>query len=575
MPGALVVLLMLATMLGIIGGTFHTSLEASQRDRAYYAAGADVRLMIPRGPAAATFLVGGRGLTYIVGENPSALAYRDTGLLTSKGMGERITALGVASDTFADTAWYRPDFTSPPLPQAMKELGSYDQAARGIELPEYANRLGIWVRPSQPDPKAHLMVRFRDFQGEYYDLDMGDLGFEGWQYLWADLSWMRPLGIRQMQYRGRPPLVIVSIFLSSAGALERGAIYLDQMDTRVRGFDRARGGAYEEDVVVADFQSAEGWQAMQDPAQPGLYVLETSEAVARPGRKCVAFSWASRGASLQGIRPGRGEDPLPALVDRRFLDVADAAVGDTALLRVSNISVPVRIIGVADYFPTLYPGETSFVIVDLVRLVDYLNTRITTTFRGHGPDELWVHLTEPDAKPADITLPLILHGMKAHTTYVASEMVSSRVTHPLLVAGWSGLVVLCFFTIVLASTSSIMLYSYMDTRERQLEFALLRTLGFSRGQLNGIVWFGLILMVVSGIALGTWAGQMAGAAVLPLLEVAEQGTRITPPMTLQINWWTLFWYYGVLGIAAIVNCGVLARIMARREIQQVLRLGGV
>ena len=120
-----------------------------------------------------------------------------------------------------------------------------------------------------------------------------------------------------------------------------------------------------------------------------------------------------------------------------------------------------------------------------------------------------------------------------------------------------------------------MLYSYMDTRERQLEFALLRTLGFSRGQLNGIVWFGLILMVVSGIALGTWAGQMAGAAVLPLLEVAEQGTRITPPMTLQINWWTLFWYYGVLGIAAIVNCGVLARIMARREIQQVLRLGGV
>lgn len=124
---------------------------------------------------------------------------------------------------------------------------------------------------------------------------------------------------------------------------------------------------------------------------------------------------------------------------------------------------------------------------------------------------------------------------------------------------------LSFFTIVLTNLSSILLYSYMDSRERQMEFALLRTLGFTRGQLNGVVWFGLILMVSGGIVLGTWVGQLAGTAVLPLLEVAEEGTRVTPPMGLHINWQALFWYYAVLAVAAVATCGILGRILARRD----------
>jgi ABC-type antimicrobial peptide transport system permease subunit len=210
----------------------------------------------------------------------------------------------------------------------------------------------------------------------------------------------------------------------------------------------------------------------------------------------------------------------------------------------------------------------------LVRLVDYINSR--TTFSAKGPNELWIGLrdTAPEDIYTEISLPLLRLGIRPSSTYIATDMISEKVTHPLLVAGWSGLLVLSFFTVVLASASSILLYSYMDSRERQMEFALLRTLGFTRGQLNGVVWFGLILMVSSGIVLGTWVGQLAGTAVLPLLEVAEQGTRVTPPMSLHINWQALFWYYAVLAVAAVATCGILARILARREIQQVLRIGG-
>jgi hypothetical protein len=45
-------------------------------------------------------------------------------------------------------------------------------------------------------------------------------------------------------------------------------------------------------------------------------------------------------------------------------------------------------------------------------------------------------------------------------------------------------------------------------------------------------------------------------------------------MTLHVNWIALVGYYVVLAVAVIITCGVLARILARREIQQVLRIGG-
>ena len=44
MPGTLVVLLMLATAIGIIGSAFSSTLERSQEDRALYEAGADMRI---------------------------------------------------------------------------------------------------------------------------------------------------------------------------------------------------------------------------------------------------------------------------------------------------------------------------------------------------------------------------------------------------------------------------------------------------------------------------------------------------------------------------------------------------
>ena len=180
----------------------------------------------------------------------------------------------------------------------------------------------------------------------------------------------------------------------------------------------------------------------------------------------------------------------------------------------------------------------------------------------------------PRGSAADaIVAALNSRGIPVQKAYLASTMVAERVRQPLVSAGWGGLLVIMFLALVLASASGVMLFSYIDTRERRTEFALLRTLGSSNRQLNGVVWFNLFLVVACGVGLGTWAGGQIGASLLPVLEVAEAGVRVTPPMVLQTNWVTLLMSYLVLAGVTAGTVVWLAWFVAKLEVQQVLRIG--
>jgi hypothetical protein len=91
--------------------------------------------------------------------------------------------------------------------------------------------------------------------------------------------------------------------------------------------------------------------------------------------------------------------------------------------------------------------------------------------------------------------------------------------------------------------------------------------------MRGIVWFNLFLIVICGVALGTWVGQLIGATLLPLMELAEEGERVTPPMALTTNWLSLLVSYSVLAGVTLVTVIWLAWLSAKIQVQQVLRMG--
>ena len=584
-PGSLVALLMLATALGVVGSAFSATLTRSQDDRIRYAVGADIRITHD----GARRNRAGIGASEQIPQ--SAEVMRTEGSLLTEAFGsQRVSVLAVEAERFTAAAWWRPDFgNGAALSEMMRRLEPESGGeSPGLALPPGTESLTLWAQTGGFQERLiSVAARIRDGSGRHYDVPVGDVSGFGWQQIEESIALRQGRPGRESEAAVRPrldepPHTLINLQVIGRTAGDRpGVLYLNGLEAHTAADSDADSNANSNAAAtpVAPLESAAGWNVIEDYVRPGLYSLETSSGVARPGRGGSAvFSWSPGGIGAPGLYPGDAAPPLPAIVSPGILQATGAAVGDRISLGMSTFALPIEIVGVAEFFPTVDPREQPFVITDLDGFVDYANRHSRRVFGGAG--ELWVNAgiapgdraAAQDAaqRAADTVSGL---GLNISRTLVAESEAELRARQPLANAGWGGLLVIMFLALVLASASGIALFCWLDTRERQTEFALLRTLGSSRGQLNAVVWFNLAVVVIAGVAVGTWAGAQIGAALLPVLEVSEGGVRATPPLTLETDWRMLALAYAVLGIVSIVTVIWLAVVTGRLEVQRVLRAG--
>ena len=611
-PGSLVVLLMLTTSLGVIGSTFRSTMEQSQIDRALYAAGSDVRFEhgMNRAPVS---LLGLSNLTRRLDTvDTISETLRSSGTISTSGLDQRdITILGIDTNNFEKVSWYRRDLIGDlSINEVSTILNPADTeetpiiTEHGILLPSSATTLSIWVNPGNLDPQSKILGRVRDSSGYYFDILFGYLDFEGfeldskgWVRLDADIfpkmNWTRrsilnPITVR-IDDRGFPSYVgavppftlqSIRVDIGSSTYRESGAIFLGELI--------ASGPLNPEGERIEDHNTfLQQWHIIDDLTVPGLFAFEYSSSVTLPtdrdidpntrliGRQAdspgsAVLSWIPGGLSTPSIAFGAKEVPMPAIVSKSLLEIANAKLGDDLTLGTIDALVPVRAIASTDYFPTLDPMESPFVVTDLTNLNHYTNLR-AEKLTG-GSNEMWISMLENE--PGELLAEeLSSNGVVLSEIFVADNMVSDRINNPLVNAGWGGLLLLMFFALVLASASGVMLYCYADSIERKAEYAILRTLGFTKSQLNGVVWFNLLLVMIFGIVVGTIAGYQIGSSILPVLEITEEGVRVTPPMILTMNWGLLLLTYIILGIIASITILWLSWITNKMDLQSVLRIG--
>jgi hypothetical protein len=571
-PGSLVVLLMLATSLGIIGSAFDSTLERSQRDRAKYQAGADLWLQ----HNGSTSLGSTSGISQSLIEAGlvanAAEGHRFSARPLTEGFGStRLTALAVDSGTFGQVGWYRPDFArGKELPELMAAIAPDDSRFEedGLRLPLDSTGLALWVYADRPETRLFLQARLLDSRGRYFDVPLADLSARGWQKAEGRIELSQPPAVQpRLGQPGAtnlaPPYTLLSIQVTARSSVsDPGAIFFDSLAAITPGGEQE----------LAGFHTLGKWQVVEDYVTPSLHSLDLSPSVTREGHGASAsFGWSPGSTGLRGIRYGNTEEAMPVIVSAALLEITGAKLGDTLALGVTTFAVPVKIVAVADYFPTLDPQEEPFVVADLRTLTHYGNRHNARVIGG--PDELWLDLMDGQETGPGVISALAEQGLKLRDYRLSSDLVQQRLDQPLTNASWGGLLVLMFLALVLASASGIVLFCYLDTRERQTEFALLRTLGSSRNQINGIVWFNLMVIVACGVGLGAWSGQQIGTSILPVLEIAEGGSRVTPPMVLQTSWGALLIAYLVLAGVTFGTVLWLAWFTTRMEIQQVLRAG--
>ena len=568
-PGALVVLVALATALGVIGSSFSSTLERSQRERAMYEVGADLRV---RHSGDAIPLEEHHLTAAIADDANGAEAYRINGHLLSQGFSAtRLSLLAVDASDLSETAWYRADFgNGRSLAQILGGIGPDDAGAlggNGLELPEDTQKLGVWLRTDRRISFASLRARLKDSRGYHFDIGMGTLNNIGWQRLEGEMT---PIPLTRNFRRQRPPppvyppYTLLALHISQVrGFGEPGIIFIDRLDAV-----GPKGS-----TTIADGRELASWETLEDYARPGLYQLDYIGSVSREGNGgSAAYTWSVGSTGLQGIRKGDPERPLRALVSPSFLEETGGKQGEVFNVGLSQYAIQVEAVAVADFFPTLEdPRRQPFAVVDRRAFVQYANSHSPRPLGG--ANELWVDLTSEDEDTAFLASAMRDSGLLRWTTMVGSEAVSDRVDTPLISAAWRGLILLMFLALIVAGVSGVVLFSYIDTQERRTELAVLRTMGFSTTQLNAAVWFSLLVVVVFGMALGTWVGQLIGSSILPLLEVAEEGARVTPPMVLQTDWNTLIASYAMLVGAALASFLWLSWLTSHLEVQRVLRMG--
>ena len=149
-------------------------------------------------------------------------------------------------------------------------------------------------------------------------------------------------------------------------------------------------------------------------------------------------------------------------------------------------------------------------IVDIDPVFDIANSH---TLRGDlTPNEIWLRVSDG---MDSISRSNLVDYLKKENPYPIGglvdryeELTISKVD-PLVRSGWNGLLLISFSSVLLLSGIALVTNAYVSLRHREVEFAVMRTIGLTDRQLLFMVWAEQAIITVIGLILGSWMGPVS------------------------------------------------------------------
>ena len=581
-PGRLALLLIMATSLGMFGGTFGATLDKSFDDRASYQSGAALRLADLRSSGASVNMLeqdlaeapGIGEISYVIRQNASfsrgALDVTDA------------TILGIDPESFTDVLWYREDFALNDVRELVDRATAPEFDVEQIAIPAEATYVGMWLWLPDTSGVIAPNLRMRDAQGRYRDVALQGLprgrGFggaelpEGWRFLYGDLS----------AGAGGPhigPWTLQGVSIRTGGTANfSGTVGYDaiQFTTQTSIPDNIIEVGFQDGTIIESFEQQGRWTVFTDTTRAGALPDDArlSRDQARDGEFGMRYIWNRdvRSGLPRGIRLVGPDAPLPVVVSKNFLTEASLDEGQTVLLSMASIYVPVTIVGSFDLFPTWNPEDARSLIIANRDYLYYRVNRNPATIGAAAPNEVWIQPSGEDGLRQLRTFLEVTPPWK-HETYDVDAIRNLQDEDPLVAAGWEGLLFLTFIAIVLLAALGFLVASVLVAQQQQGEFAVLRTMGFSLPQVLLVVGIEKILIIAVSMALGTAVGLQLGTMMLEFVGFVETGETVLPPFVTVTDWATIGSAYGVLGLVFLGAIAVIVALYMRMTIGQILRIG--
>ena len=560
-------LLILTAGLGIFASSFGATLERSFEERVLYRTGSDVRVdgVRPVSTARRTFSSSrvippsGHGLVEdykrIPGVDLASPVLRASGQDLSKLFGANYTMFALDPDSFGEVAWFRDDFADRPMRSLLSAL-RHPNPPEGITLDVDARTIAVRLKADRPHPSVRVSVRIRDAQDSYSTYRLGHLSSGDWSVLETSL---------RVRSRSMPlELVAISVHETGGGRrLRPGSIILDDVWVTTKDGDTK---------IVDRFDSQSQWSLLKTTADAVSDVLSPSD-VGLNGDGSLLFAWSEGSAlTMRGIFHGPERSALPVLASTAFQRSTGHLRGEEFEVSVAGHRVPVKLVDTVDLFPTMTAFTSKYLIADLSSLIWYAN--LGANFRELKANEMWI-----STQTSGTERERLVHVLETDTSlsnslvYNREERLAKARVDPLVGAGWRALLFIAFAAVLILSCLGFLVHAYVSFRSRELQFALLRTMGFSMRQLVTTVWLEQVLVIAAGMALGTWMGGRLGATIMPFLGHSDFGGQVVPPFAIQVNWGALLLTYAAMVFVFAVIILAVIWFIQKISLHRVLRIG--
>ena len=585
-------LIMLAIAMGVFSVSYASTWVGSQRDQADYQVGADARVTPRRAVGGIPEWAEGRAVAAVPGISAAMSVARDTARFTrSSGTGQII-----ALDAAAATSVLGSTVGSGDVQAAATALLEARPAAAGLPLPATPRRLLLTVSADVQSVTYDFDPQTGD-QTEHHISPATDPSYAiGATVTVRDEAGLfrRFTGASTRLVDGSQALLVPLVDGSPAAQAltDRFAGGLDwpieiaaiDLNVSTPGFSQTFGRFVIERVATSDTMDGQDWVATQ-PGGAGAWStwasdsagfggppvsIEDDLAGAALGRLVLVIQdfWSNSGTSAQPISivrtdiARRADGELPVVGNRAFLAAVAAAPGQSVIVQASNSTRRLHIVGAVDAFPTTDPSQP-------VAIVDMASLSLLRFARDHayqGVEEWWLDLADPAVTPPATG---VLDGATIVSRIDTRERLTTEPLAVAMIGGLSlGFVVAAMFAVIGLAVSAA-----VSARQRRTEFALLRALGLSPGQLSGWLWLENASVVVVAVLAGTGLGLAIGWVVLPFVTVSATGGAPFPPVIVDVPWPSVAVLTAVTAGALIITLLLIARSIRRAGIGSVLRMG--
>ena len=582
----LILLLLLATAVGMFAAGFRSTLERGYEDRAAYKAGAEGRVFDIRQPAGLGSPRFEEAVSKSTGVSDACAALRLSGYYNStRYRSDAVSFLGVHGDCFQRVAFWRDDFADDSLASLMTsvQLPPAEGGPKPIEIPSGTRLIGVWALTPLAQNFASMGVRLRDSDGGVWEYRMGTENPttpDGWQFYALDLS--RPTGTRPQGVQpiaGERKWTLEAFFVTLLGGTpavsQNVTLLLDDLQVSAQpalsaGWSKT---GFSDGQVIEPFDSIDRYELVKGVSQlgdPGALsrapgVKGRDGSVAR-----VQFVRGRTGATLISFRTIRDSRALPAVVSQKFLDVQKQSVGAQFPVYLNGQYITVKIVGTFALFPSYDPDKDEpLFVADFDRLKEAAS-RVPGAGSNILPNEAWLGTR---ATTALTKAALKEKGLQVEQVYDRAGILQEQSADPLVAASWEGILFLAFAAVLLVSALGFITYSGLGAQARSLEFAVLRTMGLSARQIFGVVTFEQAFVVLAGVAAGTLLGFPLSRLMIGYMGLTENGREPLPPLLSIVNWQSVVTVYILLGTVVASTVVALVALYSRLAVSRALRMG--